>query len=436
MRRSYEQLSLEDRCEIARLSANGNSVRQIAAALDRSPSTISRELKRNRGRQIGYRPSYAEQQTRARRWKGSRLERDESLRATVIERLASGWSPEQIAGRLAREQGRKVISYESIYRFIYAQLARTKDYRWRRYLPRGKSKRGCRGRKGGGSQNFIEGRISLAERPPDAADRETPGHWEADLMMFSKYGQAILTVHERKSRLLLAIRLASKAARGVARHLVRLFAALPEALRQTVTFDNGTEFACHLALHGLAIETFFCDPYAPWQKGGIENAIGRMRRFLPRKTDLATLPASRFRRLVAAYNNTPRKCLDFSTPAESFAQLLHFECESTPLLSQGRRERESLRPPRDFHHISRFRIPLVSPRPPGQDLKRGISHAKAHSDLSVGFDFRLCAGRGLPRPDHGRERSAPRCRSAKGHRRSERRISKDRGAARRNAENR
>src|SRR4029077_13611187 len=344
MRRSYEQLSLEDRCEIARLSANGNSVRQIAAALDRSPSTISRELKRNRGRQIGYRPSYAEQQTRARRWKGSRLERDESLRATVIERLASGWSPEQIAGRLAREQGRKVISYESIYRFIYAQLARTKDYRWRRYLPRGKSKRGCRGRKGGGSQNFIEGRISLAERPPDAADRETPGHWEADLMMFSKYGQAILTVHERKSRLLLAIRLASKAARGVARHLVRLFAALPEALRQTVTFDNGTEFACHLALHGLAIETFFCDPYAPWQKGGIENAIGRRRRFLPRKTDLATLPASRFRRLVAAYNNTPRKCLDFSTPAESFAQLLHFECESTSLRSRGRQfQRVSLR---------------------------------------------------------------------------------------------
>jgi len=92
MGRSYEQLSLEDRCEIARLSANGGSVRQIAAAVDRSPSTISRELKRNRGAQVGYRPGYAEQQTRVRRWKGSRLERDESLRAAVIERLASGWS--------------------------------------------------------------------------------------------------------------------------------------------------------------------------------------------------------------------------------------------------------------------------------------------------------------------------------------------------------
>jgi transposase, IS30 family len=181
MGRTYQQLSLEDRCEIARLSADGSSVRQIAAALDRAASTIARELKRNRGAKVGYKSSYAQQQTRARRWKGSRLERDESLRAAVMERLASGWSHEQIAGRLKREQGRKVISYESIYRFIYAQIARTKDYRWRRYLPRGKSKRGCRGRKGGGSANFIEGRVSLANRPIEACDRRTSGHWEADL---------------------------------------------------------------------------------------------------------------------------------------------------------------------------------------------------------------------------------------------------------------
>ena len=104
MGRIYKQLSLDERCEIARLSGNGSSIRQIAAALDRPASTISRELKRNSGVQIGYRPGYANQQTRARRWKGARLERDESLRAAVIERLASGWSPEQIAGRLAREQ--------------------------------------------------------------------------------------------------------------------------------------------------------------------------------------------------------------------------------------------------------------------------------------------------------------------------------------------
>ena len=214
MGRRYDQLSLEQRCEIARLQADGRSVRQIAAALDRSPSTISREITRNQGRQVGYKPSYAEEQTRARRWSGSRLEREPGLRRAVMERLARGWSPEQIAGRLARETGRKVISYESIYRFVHAQIARTKDYSWRHYLPRGKSKRGFRGRKGGSSANLIEGRVSLAERPPDAADRKTPGHWEADLMLFSRYGQAVLTVHERTSRLLLAVRPINKAARG------------------------------------------------------------------------------------------------------------------------------------------------------------------------------------------------------------------------------
>jgi len=325
----YQQLSLDQRCEIARLQAEGRSIRQMAAALDRSPSTISRELKRNSGREVGYRASYAQQQTKARRWAGSRLERDPDLRRAVLEGLRRGWSPEQVAGRLGRERSRKVISYESIYRFIYAQIARSKDYRWRHYLPRGKSKRGFRGRRGGSSTTFIKGRISLAERPADAADRKTPGHWEADLMLFARYGQAVLTLHERHSRIVLASRPVNKAAKRIARHLLRLFATVPQELRRSITFDNGTEFARHRALHRLALQTFFCDPHAPWQKGGIENAIGRIRRFIPRKTDLATLSARRFQALIAAYNNTPRKCLDFKSPVETFAQLLHFECEST-----------------------------------------------------------------------------------------------------------
>lgn len=328
MGRNYEQLSLEERCQIARLQAEGRSIKKIAANLDRSPSTIAREIKRNRAAQ-SYKPAFAQEQAQARRWTGSRLDREPGLRRAVLERLAAGWSPEQVAGRLAREHGRKVISYESIYRFIYAQIARTKDYRWRRYLPHAKSKRGFRGRRGGSAATFIEGRISVAERPPAAADRKTSGHWEADLMLFSRYGQAILTVHERKSRLLLATRPPNKAAIGVARHLIKLFERMPPQLRRTITFDNGTEFARHHMLHRLVIDTFFCDPYAPWQKGGIENAIGRMRRFIPRKTDLATLPNKRFKALITAYNNTPRKCLDFRTPAEAFSEVLHFECEST-----------------------------------------------------------------------------------------------------------
>ena len=179
----YRQIGIEERCEIARLQAEGKSVRQIAAAVDRSPSTVSRELKRN-GSASGYKPSYAQQQTRARRWSGSRLERDAPLRERVLSRLGLGWSPEQVSGRLALEAGKRLISHESIYRFIYAQIACTKDYSWRHYLPRGKSKRGWRGRRGGSSAVNIAHRRSLNERPQDAAERKSPGHWEADLMLF------------------------------------------------------------------------------------------------------------------------------------------------------------------------------------------------------------------------------------------------------------
>ena len=332
----YAQLSLEDRCRIAALQAQGQSIRQIAAALDRAPSTIAREIERNTGRKVGYRPAYAHEQTRARRWKGSKLERDESLRRIVLDRLARGWSPEQVAGRLAREQAKPSVSHETIYRFIYAQIARTSDFSWRRYLPRAKSKRGWRGPRGGSPASFIEGRIPLSERPAEANDRQTPGHWEADLMMFAKYGQAILTVHERSSRILLAARPDNKTANLIAELIDQLLRPIPSELRSTIAFDNGTEFARHTRLHSLDLQTFFCDPYAPWQKGGIENAIGRMRRLIPRKTDLATISDRHFTALLQAYNATPRKCLDFKTPAELFLeQMLHFKCESTSPPARG-----------------------------------------------------------------------------------------------------
>lgn len=335
MRQKYAQITIEERCEIARLHASGLSIRQIAAALDRSPSTVAREMKRNSSQNGQYQPRYADQQSRARRWTGSKLDRNSKLRDSVLSRLAQGWSPEQVAGRLSRDAGAPVISHETIYRFIYAQIARTKDYTWRHYLPRGKSKRGWRGRKGGSPASFIALRRPVRERPRQANDRRKPGHWEADLMLFKTYGQAILTLHERHSRLLIAVRPPSKAADPIARAMRKILAPLPEPWRQTVTFDNGTEFARHHQLHELNIQTFFCDTYSPWQKGGIENAIGRMRRTLPRKMDLATLPNDRFINLIQAYNNTPRKCLDFQTPAERFwSGVLHFKCESTFLPSQ------------------------------------------------------------------------------------------------------
>ena len=338
MGRNYKQITLAERCQITQLLAAGFKIREIAAALDRAPSTVARELKRNGSRTKGYEPSYAQQQARARRWNGCRLERDQGLREAVLSRLAQGWSPEQVAGRLAREAVHRVISHESIYRFIYTQIRRNKAYSWRHYLPRAKSKRGYRGRRGGSPASFIKLRRPLSQRPQEVVHRQSPGHWEADLMMFRIRKQVVLTLHERHSRLIMVARPPTKAARPIAQTMASILVQMPAHWRLSVTIDNGTEFAHHYRLHALGLETFFCDTHSPWQKGGVENAIGRLRRNLPRKTDLATLSPRRFTRPVQAYNNTPRKCLDYLTPAEVFHnQLLHFKCESIFPLSRERR---------------------------------------------------------------------------------------------------
>ena len=327
MGQKFKQFSLEDRCEIARRRQAGESLRQIAAALGCAASSVSRELKRNSAA-AAYKPVYAMEQAQGRRWRGSRMVRDLPLQASVLECLAMGWSPEQVSAALAQTGVR--ISYESIYRFIAAQIARTKDYSWRRYLPRAKSKRGYRGRRGGSSALHIRERVSIDQRPAEVGNRTSPGHWEADLMLFGRHGQAILTLHERSSRLTAVVRQSGKSSASVAAAIQALLTPLPPPLRRTLTFDNGTEFALHHTLRKpLGIETFFCDPHAPWQKGGIENAIGRLRRRLPRKTDLATVSNEQIQLLALLYNHTPRKCLGFKTPAQVFSQVLHLECESS-----------------------------------------------------------------------------------------------------------
>ena len=273
----YQHLTIEERCELARLRAAGHSICQIATSMDRSTSTISRELgrngSRNGSRTRGYDPSYADQQAHARRWRGSRLERDHSLRHRVFSCLQQGWSPQLVAGRLARESGRTVISHETIYRFIYAQLAHRKDFSWCHYLPKAKSKRGWRGRQGGSSSSFIHLRRSLDQRSQDADDRSLPGHWEADLTLFGDRGQSLLTLTERRFRVLLAVPQSHQTAASFATALSKMLAPFPPQLRRTVsfdngTFDNGTEFAHHYQLHNLGIQTFFCGTHSPWQKGG------------------------------------------------------------------------------------------------------------------------------------------------------------------------
>jgi IS30 family transposase len=338
MAKRYGQLTLEERIKLDLMRKEGKSNRAIAAALGRDPSTIGRELRRNsratKQYPASYEPKRAEERAeRRRRWDARfKLSRDLDLRAHVRGRLEAGFSPEEIAGELRVRHGKCIVSHESIYRFIYYRTAQ-KDY-WHRLLPRRKSRRGRLGRRGGRSpMDHIQDRVSIHERPPEVDKRSTPGHWEGDLMLFSRYGQAVLITHERASRLLLASRQPSKAAQPVAERLLLQFEALPREMRRTLTVDNGTEFAQHHRLNReLGMATYFCDPHSPWQKGGIENAIGRMRRRLPRKTDLATVSACTLNMLVAAYNHTPRKCLGFQTPAQVFCEqlkVLHFNREFT-----------------------------------------------------------------------------------------------------------
>jgi len=281
MGQSYTHLSLRERVKIELWSNEGRSLRWIGRQLGRSAATIGRELRRNA------KPT--------KQWRG-------------------GYDGERAHG-LAR------ISHESIYRFIYHRSAQ-KDY-WHRLLPRAKNRRGRLGMRGGSPASFIKQRRPLALRPAEANDRGIPGHWEADLMAFSRYGQYVLVTHERSSRLLTVDRLPRKTARAVLQALLLRFASVPAPLRRSLSFDNGTEFSLHFELTAtLDLATFFCDPHAPWQKGGIENAIGRMRKTLPRKSDLATIDQGQIHSLVERYNNTPRKCLAFKTPNEVFSDII------------------------------------------------------------------------------------------------------------------
>ena len=301
-------------------------MRMIARSLKRDVSTISREIARNglatKVWPGGYAPARAQKLAeRRRRWDGHfKLACQPGVQDLVKDRLAMGHSPEQIAGRLTLEHGHTVISHESIQRFAYHRSAQ-KDY-WHRLLPHSKYRRGRLGKRGGSAARAIKFRHSISERAVDVADRATPGHWEADFMLFAKYGQGLLIAHERQSRYAILDNPPDRKAERTANRLAKLFEPIPSPLRKTLTIDNGTEFALHYRLtEQLAPQTYFCDPHSPWQKGGVENAIGRLRRRLPRKTNLASLFRSEFVNIVKTYNDTPRKCLDIKTPAEAFSLL-------------------------------------------------------------------------------------------------------------------
>ena len=331
MEKQYRHFTLEDRCTIARLREGGQSIRQIAATMDRATSSISREIKRNTCTTIGYRPAYANDLAVSRRWQGSRMDRDPVLRELVLNQLKTGWSPEQISGRLAHDKATIRISYESIYRFIHRQIRRHLDYSWRHYLPRGKGQRGYTRRASKPIEHFKK-RVPITKRARYIEHRRQVGHWEADLLHLSKFGATVLVNVERSSRFVMLAKQKSKHSALVVEQLQQWFGAMPPAMRRTLAMDNGTEFFLHHQLHACGIKTYFCKPHSPWQKGSVENMNGRIRRYIPRSTEPNSFDNQDLQALASKLNTTPRKCLGFKTPAEVFykhLQPLHFKCEFT-----------------------------------------------------------------------------------------------------------
>lgn len=315
--RQYRHFSQEERTFISAYREQGRSLSEIAGALGRCKSSISREIRRNTNRD-GYSPSTALARYYGRRQRPSRLDKDQDLCAYVLDLLYEGLSPETIAIRLkvhGAAENLSPISYEAIYQWLYKpQQKKQKLYKLlvRHHGKRGRRKRVHRG--------HIKDRLSIHERPSDVLSRQEFGHFEADLMSFKGNTQHLLVIHERKTRYTSAIPLPSKSAAETVKALLSFFSALPNRSVKSVTFDNGLEFAAHTQLRDkLGIQTYFCDVYASWQKGGIENMNGRLRRDLPRKTDLKTLRPKDLETILMNHNFTPRKCLNGQSPIEALA---------------------------------------------------------------------------------------------------------------------
>lgn len=319
MGQRYSQLSLEERCRLRGLMEMGLPKTEIARRLGRHRSTIARELERN-SNVDGYRPDTADRRAWVRRFRGSRIERSTRLGAHIEDRLAMGWSPEQIAGRMELDGGEQTVCTESIYRHVFSPAGRRAGLP--KLLPQRKSQRGRRARNGRRGPS-IPDRTPISQRPESAGDREEFGHWEGDLMHFRRQRDILLTLQERSTRLTLARRLLSKNAADTADAIVDELGGLPAEALRTITHDNGGEFARHATVNArTGLAAYFCDPHSPWQRGGIENGNGLLRRDLPRKTNLSDYADTDIDDIVWMLNSTPRKCLGFQTPIEAFAKHL------------------------------------------------------------------------------------------------------------------
>ena len=318
----YAHLTPFDRCSIEILREGGMSIRRIAAELGRSPSTISRELKRNSALRGRYKANGAQRAYRERRKlsvKPVKLEKCLRLRGYVEEKLIEKWSPDEIAGALPRAYPRDRtmrISHETIYTFVYADKRGGGTlYTHLRQAHRTRRRRGNKK----GKRGLLPGRVGIEKRPKIVNERRRAGDWEAGLVLGRQQGPAILTLVERKYGYLLAKKVPDRRAYTVGRAICKAFRAINLTLVKTITFDNGKEFAHFKMIEkDLDTLTYFADPYAAWQRGTNENTNGLIRQYIPKKADLNALDQAYLNEVVQALNNRPRKRLDYRTPAEIF----------------------------------------------------------------------------------------------------------------------
>jgi IS30 family transposase len=326
-RRALASLRLEEREEISRGIAAGQSIRQIAHGLGRAPSTVSREIRRNCGGQR-YRANRADRRAwkRALRPKPCRLALHRELRWRVAQKLALQWSPEQISGWLKREfptDQDMQISHEAIYRSLFVQTRGvlkkelTAHLRTRRQMRLPKSHNAESGR------GHILDMVSIRERPAEAEDRAVPGHWEGDLLTGAN-DTRIATLIERHSRFTMLVKLPRKDTTTVVAALAKHVRKLPEELRRSLTWDQGTEMHAHKRFTvATNVQVYFCDPRSPWQRASNENTNGLVRQYFPRGTNFSRISQAYLNAIALRLNQRPRKTLGFETPADKLQAVLH-----------------------------------------------------------------------------------------------------------------
>ncbi len=322
-RRNAKALTLAEREEVSRFLAEGWSLRWIASKLGRAPSTISREMARNGGRDT-YRAVQAEDAAwdRARRSKPCKLVENRSLAKIVSDKLRLLWSPEQIAGWLKHTYPSDQslhVSHETIYRslFIQARGALKKEL-----LVHLRRTRGMRRSRHHTQKTDIHGKIvdavSISERPGSAEDRAVPGHWEGDLF-FGSHNSQIATLVERQTRYVMLVKVANKDTQTVVDALIKNARKLPQELYKSLTWDRGKELASHKRFTlATDIQVYFCDPRSPWQRGSNENTNGLLRQYMPKGIDISSYAQAKLNAVARQLNERPRKTLGYQTPAQKF----------------------------------------------------------------------------------------------------------------------